>query len=228
MAFPIVERGGVMRSLVFILLLIISSSASAKTVKLNTGHCFIDTYRLVELDQFDYVYSLKKGCAKGKIIELNDGSLWQVEPQGAESSSFYSQLFRPLKFESVDEITRHWKRGELLIFHKITNTSSYLVYNIDRELVVDVTPYSPPTQAAYAIASIDYEQKTIALSDRSVWIFDLLFPSDNWEIGDPILIAKDTPWRGNNTHILVNLSPFLNQAGVEYIPTNRLGVQHAN
>jgi|688.fasta_scaffold16465_2 hypothetical protein len=205
------------------------ASAIAKPITLRTGHLFIDRKREVELDNFDYVYSIKKIHGRGKIIELYDGSQWKVEPLGPESESYYLQRPELAGFEFVEDLTKKWKPDEQLIFHKISNRESLLIYHLERQLLLDVTPFLSPISPHLTVTDIDLEKKLIVLSDQSVWTSPFLYPGTlDWEIADPVLIAKNTPWRGSNTHILVNLS--LSQANitVEQIPINRLGVNRVN
>ncbi|MBS0656488.1 MAG: hypothetical protein JSR46_11985 [Verrucomicrobia bacterium] len=205
-------------------------SLNARVVPLETGRWLLDTYRNVEIDDFDYTYQVESVDASTPAFTLQDGSVWQVVPMEAETLSFYRQ--RKSFFESIaapESIFEQWKPGDILIFHKIVNRPSLLAYNITRDHLLDVAPIQIPVAPALRITSItntndtfstyDYNSKTgtmsqkihnnwrtvIALSDGTVWEGDAGRPILSWVVGDAVLIAKDTPYWSCNTHMLLNI-----------------------
>lgn len=202
---------------------------NATTVQVETGHWPIDSTRWLDIDQFDYIYEIRNTPLEGRFIELEDGSYWQIEPLGYESSSFYRNYKDVLEIGFIEELVDLWQPGEMLIFHKITDKEingrdRFLVYNLDRDLLVDVTPLAPPKYYCLTLSEIDTENKLIFLSDSSVWLYNNWDKAGTWYPGDPILVAKDTPWISEHTHVLVNME-FCNCSGtVGHIHRNRISV----
>jgi hypothetical protein len=204
---------------------------NATTVQLETGHWPIDCARSVEIDDFDYIYELKNVPLDGRFIELKDGSLWQLESLGYESTSFYRQYKDVLEIGFIEELVDLWQPGELLIFHKITNREIdsrdvLLIYNLDRDLLIDVTSVSPPKYHCLTISEIDTQNNLILLSDSSIWHYSQWDNGivDTWFPGNPILVAKDTPWRSSHTHALVNLEYCDCASTLGHIHRNRVSV----
>jgi hypothetical protein len=213
---------------VFFLCIMNLTQMEAKSVNLKTGRFFIDRSRLVEIDEFDYIYTIKDIHLGGYFIELQDGSKWQVQELNYEANSFYADKEDSFEFEYVENVVIAWEPGERLIFHKVVDRESVLVYNIDRDQVFDFAPFSPPLSESIKIAALDYNQKIISLSDGSQWIFGKLCTCKSWKQGDPIVIAKDHPWSTKNTHILINLKYCECAATSGHIHPNRLGVQRVH
>lgn len=229
-----------MRSIWIILALLSVNMAWGKSVEVKTGRHFIDTKRTVVLDQFDYIYQIGKIHCRGMIIELVDGTQWKVEPIGQESSSFYKQRKPPLAFDFVENAVQDWLPGERLIFHKVTNKYTtqlldkmnliedhehILVYNLDRDQLFDVSSFLPPLDPLLTLSFIDRGQKLITLSDGSTWRFDHSIDCPlSWDKGDPIMVAKNTPWRKKHTHLLLNIGVCKCDSTVEHIHPNRIGV----
>lgn len=212
----------------------------AKPVSLETGHYFFDTKRLVEVDQFDYIYDVKsiylderpfemrdyatwRVFQKGCFIELQDGSLWKVCPLNAESLSFYRNEENLVEGDSAENIVASWQPGERLIFHKVTNRIDLLVYNIDRNQVLNVTPFATAKDNAITITS--FFGRVVCLSDGSAWAFDYPWSCSGWEVGNPVLVAKDNPWYSQHTHMLINLNYCGCKSEFKHINPNRVGVQ---
>lgn len=196
----------------------------AKTVNLETGNLIFDTSRLVEIDEFDYIYTVKAIHLDGYFIELQDGSVWGIEELSPEAESFYRNTNSSLEIDFVENIVATWQPGEHLIFHKVVDRESILVYNIDRDQLFDVTPLSPAKYEPITVASLNYSKRIIGLSDGSAW-YGNACPCAGWKIGDPILIAKDNPWISTHTHMLINLKYCDCEATSGHIHPNRLGVQ---
>jgi hypothetical protein len=204
----------------------------AKTVEVETGHWIIDSSRFVNIDIFDYFYELKHTHLNGRYIELMDGSIWEIEPLGPESSSFYRHYKDVYEIGYIEELVDLWQPGELLIFHKITDKyidhkDGFLVYNVNRDLLVDVTVLSPPIYYSLSISEIDTVNKLILLSDSSVWQYNDWDKAGIWYPGDAIVVAKDTPWISHHTHVLVNLEYCDCDATVGHIHRNRISVTRA-
>lgn len=215
-----------MRSFILACLLMFNM-AFAEPIELKTGHWPIDTSRMVELDTFDYAYDLKQLHARGMILELYDGSLWQVEEISAETISFYAQRKEHLDFEFIEDLVAEWQVNERLIFHKVSDRESLLVYNIDRDMLINVTPLLPPTDPFLVIEEVDRTNKKIRLSDQSIWDFIHLCACKKWSAGNPVIMVKNTPWRADHTHMIINLTPCICDSKVEHIHPNRLGVKRA-
>jgi hypothetical protein len=193
----------------------------ARFVTLDTGNWTIDTSRTVEIDQFDYLYTVKAIHLGGYYLELEDGSLWRVEELSPEAKSFYTNSHPSKEGIFVENIVASWEPGEQLIFHKVIDRETILIYNIDRDQLFDFVPLSPPKYDSITLTWIDLWDKVVGLSDGSMWN---LCQCKNWKEGDPILVAKDTPWTGTNTHILINLKYCDCYATSGHIHPNRVGV----
>lgn len=217
--------------LTIIMVLCVVSSVQAKTVEINSGNWIFDKYRRLVVDDFDYLYSLQATHLRGRFIELNDGSIWQVEEQGRETKAFYESREEPIEISFMENLVNAWQPGEKLIFHKVFNGENLLVYNLDRDLLIDVAPFLPPySENSLIIAAIDFNQHLLTLSDGSVWEFNHLCRCKKWKVGNPILVVKNTAWNfwPEKTHVLVNLIPCECEATVEHIHPNHLEVNHAN
>lgn len=196
----------------------------ARSVTLETGSRFIDTYRTVDIDHFDYIYSIKSIHLGGYFVELEDGSVWRVEELGPETKSFYKATAFPIEEQYVENLVANWQPGERLIFHKVIDRETILIYNIDRDQLFDFVPFSPPKYETINVASIDLWNKTLSLTNGTSWKFTSLCSCKKWKVGDPVLIAKDTPWSKINTHILINLKYCECEATSGHIHPNRVGV----
>ncbi len=202
----------------------------ARTVELKTGHWPIDSIRTIDIDNFEYIYELQYVPLAGRFIELEDGSVWKIEPLGPESTSFYKEYKDVLEVGFIEELVDLWQPGERLIFHKITDreiheSDEFLVYNLDRDLLVDVTILSPPIYYCLTLSEVDEDNQLIVLSDSSIWHYDNWDKaSDHWFCGDPILVAKDNPWRSDHTHVLVNLQYCNCSTTLGHIHRNRVSV----
>jgi hypothetical protein len=201
----------------------------AKNVEIETGHWLIDRSRFVEIDNFDYFYQLNQTHLNGRYIELMDGSIWEIEPLGPESTSFYRHYKNVYEVGYIEELVDLWQPGELLIFHKIADKyidhkDGFLVYNVDRDLLVDVTVLSPPIYCSLTVSEIDTVNQLILLSDSSVWQYNNWDKAGIWYPGDSILVAKDTPWRSDHTHVLINMEYCDCEATMGHIHRNRISV----
>ncbi len=191
---------------IFILCLLTTFSAiCADTTDLKTGNWLFDKARQVELSQSDYVYSLKTIHVRGMVIELFDRSLWEVCEMTPESASFYQKPENALEFEYVNDLMSTWEEGDHLIFHRVSPRDSLLVYNKDKNQLLDVKPFLPPLEPLLMIVNIDKESKLIQLSDDSIWKYNCNCAFAGWKIQDPILIARNTPWIGAEGYVLINL-----------------------
>ena len=226
------------------------SSLYATTLPLKTGRYIIDRYRNVEIDRFDYPYQIHYIDHDNGSLQLADGSSWQVVPMNEEAKSFY-EMKQPITTALFPgTIFDLWQTGDILIFHKVVNRSSLLAYNATKDLLLDIQPIAAPTNSDLKIASItntndikysySYNKKTnsleqyqdnnwrtvIVLTDGSVWEGNPGKALLSWIAGDPIHVAKDTPWWSSNTHILMNFKP---KRGNSYQTPyfNRLGVWRA-
>jgi len=231
--------------------LISYAQLEAKTLSLETGRWVIDRYRNVELDQFDYTYSIAGTDNESGTLQLTDGSLWQVSPMKNETVSFYKQS-KPL-LTDIDEhsVFELWQPEDTLIFHKVVNRNTVLAYNVTKDLLLDVLPISGPTEAnALRISSVSntndvsytyqWNNRTqsfqqyqhnkwrtvIVLNDGSVWEGGSSTPLVSWIVGDPIHVCKNTPWWSSNTHIFMNFKTGKNSAGSKP-QFRRLGVWQA-
>ncbi len=213
-----------MRRALMCLFLLCSTFAWSKTVDLKTGHWIIDRYRTVDLDKFDYRYAFKKAHLRGTFFELEDGSLWELCEVGPETKSFYATRQPKVEFDFVEEIVDQWQQGDELIFHKVADRDSLLIYNVTRDQLFDVEPFLPSLEPKLSIANIDKGAKQIVLSDNSIWQIECFCECKNWKVGDPMAVAKDTPWRSTNTHILINLCTCECDSTVEHIHPQRIGV----
>lgn len=207
------------------------SSLQATTISLETGRRFFDKSRAVVLDEFDYIYTLNSTHLGGYFIELEDGSVWSVEEMESEAKSFYKDKGISIDHVFVEDLVLSWEPGEHLIFHKLVDRETLLVYNIERDQLLDFAPVSPPKYSSLIITSIDLNAHLIILSDGSQWTATLC-PCQQWKINDPILVAKDHSFLGQslfkdraNTHILVNLKYCECEATKGHIHPNRIGVK---
>jgi hypothetical protein len=156
------------------------------------------------------------------IIELQDGSLWQVEEMTPESKSFFAQRNPEVDFKFVEELVENWQPDDNLIFHKLVERESLLIYNMDRDMLIDAVPLLPPLEPMLKIEMIDWGSRQIILNDHSIWSFTRLCKCKNWKKDDPILVAKNTPWGSGISYVLINLSPCICDSKVEHIHPSRL------
>lgn len=224
-----------MNKFAFIILYFISIffSFQASAITVTSGNWLVDKSREVNVGDFNYLYSLEKVHFKGHFLELEDGSVWQIEELSSESKSFYANQTEPVEVKFVEELVEEWQPGEQLIFHKIFDREYLLAYNVNRNLLINVTPLLPPSkESALRIANIDQKLHLLTLSDGSVWEFYHLCPCRKWQAGNPIIVAKNTPlpWGlfSDDTHLLINLHPCECDATVQHIHPNRLGVKQVS
>ncbi len=127
---------------------------------------------------------------------------------------------RPYQFAT--EFIQEWKPGETLIFHCYTAKEPLLVYNVERNQLMDFKPLLPALQPTLTVSSLHLEDNSVTLSDGSIW---LAYPTDKdnpaWKIGDPVLVAKAYAGE-SDTHVLINMSPCVCESTVEHIHPNRM------
>ncbi len=109
----------------FCLCLFCFQTLDAKTVSLYTGRWFIDRYRNVDVDQFDYLYQILNIDQGQGTLQLADGSIWRVEPMYDETSSFYAQQYPFDANTPVDAVFAAWQPGDVLIYHKVVNRDTF-------------------------------------------------------------------------------------------------------
>lgn len=168
-------------------------------------------------------YKVKKIHVRGMCFELEDGSLWEVQPLGPQSRSFFEQK-QHFKFDFVEDLVKKWEPGDqLTFFQRRADVEELMVYNATRDQLIDVTPFLPPVDPSLTLQSIDHEAKSVVLSDGSKWEFKTFDSEYQWEAGDPILIAKPSPWTNRNApYVLINLCACRCDSTVEHIHPNRL------
>lgn len=222
---------------------------TATTLPLKTGRWIFDRYRNVTIDDFDYTYSIDSIDYNNGKLTLNDGSIWSVGSMEPEMKSFYQLKNPQFISETPVYLLAHWKAGDVLIFHKVVNRESLLVYNMSADMLLDFYPTGAPVAPLLQIASITntndidynyvYNSKTqsfqqyqhnnwrvvIVLTDGSRWEGNPGRPLISWMQGDPIHVAKDNPWWSSNTHILMNCKKTNKGAYLPFASLCRVGVK---
>lgn len=202
----------------------------ATTIPLKTGNWIFDRYRNVALDEFDYSYDIKRADHEQDMLELQDGSLWHVEPMYDETISFYKQKYPQENTLHMPSLFTEWQEGDIVIFHQVVNRPTLIAYNVTRDRLLDMMPVRAPLEPMLTIASINntsdvsyrynYSEKTghidrrkvvkkyafIVLSDGSRWEGRPKKALRNWVEGDPVHIVKNTPYSGAKTHILMHFT----------------------
>ena len=140
-----------MKKILICFALIASVVMPAQAITLKTGNWVFDRYRSVDLEHFDYSYCIYSLDYTEGYLELEDGSIWQIANMTDESKSFYEQ--KGVAIQALDAFL-FWQVQDVLIFHKLTNRSSMLVYNASRDQLLDVIPISGPKYPQLQIASI--------------------------------------------------------------------------
>lgn len=168
-------------------------------------------------------YKVKGIHARGMLFELEDGSMWEVQPLGPQSRSFYEQKKPAVHFDFVEELVKKWKAGDTLtFFQRRTDVESIMVYNATRDQLIDATPFLPPTEVALTLSALDKEKTELQLSDGSKWEFKSFVAQYEWAVGDPILIAKPSPWAiPGAPYVLINMCACRCDSTVEHIHPNR-------
>ncbi len=162
-------------------------------------------------------------------LELSDGSLWKIAEAGPETLGFSRE---EIDF-CANQIIGTWKPGDTIVVHKVTDRmvddddETILFYNETQQQLFDFVPFLPPLRPQLKVVNVDFDNKVISLSDNSVWKFKKYCSCEDWEVGDPILVAKDTPWENvwstTNTHMIINLASCECDSTVEHIHTKRVG-----
>jgi|GEM_PF-5424465 len=167
-------------------------------------------------------YKLGKILLNGKCIELVDGSVWEIQPLGPQARSFYEQK-KKFKFSFVEDLVKDWQPGDgLTFFQRRDDVEELMVYNSTRDQLIDVTPFMQPTEPAATLSSIDPATGTILLSNGTKWEFKKFASIYEWEAGDPILVAKPSPWSKQTApYILINTCACRCDATSRHIHPNR-------
>lgn len=173
-------------------------------------------------------YQVKAAHVRGLCFELEDGSLFRVHPLGPQSRSFYNQKKRPVAY--VEDLVKEWQPGDTVtFFQRREDVKQLMVYNATRDQLIDVTPFAAPESAYLTLSSFDKDSGEVILSDGSKWESKKFAPNYEWEAGDPILIAKTSPWappRGA-PYVLINMCACRCDSTVRHIHPNRQPVYPA-
>ena len=172
-------------------------------------------------------YIVKKAHVRGLCFELEDGSLWRVHPLGPQSRSFFEQKKRSVPY--VEDLVKHWKQGDAVtFFQRREDVKQLMVYNATRDELIDVTPFAAPEVPGLTVASLDPNTGDIYLSDGSKWECKKYAPEYEWEVGDPIVIAKRSPWViPGAPYVLINMCACRCDSTVRHIHPNRQAVYPA-
>jgi hypothetical protein len=210
-----------MKKYLSLLMLLMFSTAWADTVELKIEN---NQTVIVDLAHSQCISQLKTVHVRGMVIELEDGSLWEIEELGPETKSFYAPQGESLPFDFAEEWVVQWQPGEKLIFHKMSDREPLLIYNIDKNHLFDFSPFLPPIEPSLYVVKFDEINKVVVLSDHSVWGFNNFSGSQEWSFGDPIVVAKNSVLDSTSSYVLLNLCACFCDATVEHIHPNRLDV----
>lgn len=166
-------------------------------------------------------YKVKKIHARGMLFELEDGSMWQVQPLGPESRSFHEQKNGGIHFHFVEDLVKKWKKGDrVAFFQRQEDLEELMIYNATKDELIDATPFLSPHKSALKLVTL--KKKELSLDDGSKWKFNAFSPKYEWEAGDQILIAKPSPWEQSSApYLLINLCACRCDATVRHIHPNR-------
>ena len=193
-------------------LLITSGLVEAKTITLTTPGLLFNSYKTIDIDEFEYTYRTAHINQKKQTFTLKDGSVWQVTPMRDETASFYEKKEKPI---SIEKILHSWQPNDEIIFHNSSSYLTILAYNVTRGLLLNAVPIKSPDNPQLLISAVDkqvipagnnhYWRSLITLSDDSIYFQEVSWSSYDfalrWHVGDPIIVVKD----GQTTHKLINL-----------------------
>ncbi len=163
------------------------------------------------------------------MIELEDGTFWLLKEASDETKNYNLLVYEGPPYQFATEFVKESKSGETLIFHCYTAQEALLVYNVERNQLIDFEPLLPAIKPTLTVSSLYLEEDSVTLSDGSTW---LAYSSDKnapeWNVGDPILIAKAYPDVKGYTDVLINMLPCVCESTVEHIHPNRMNAVRSN
>ncbi len=141
-----------------------------------------------------YCHQLVALSCSGDEIEIEDSSLWELNPSDSHKVFLWS-LKDPLIFFPERNIFSNY---------------NYKVKNLNTEEFVNLNLKNAPldTENTLRIASIDYKNNEIELSDESIWKVNLRDTNyKDWLEGDFIIVGlNETSFISKDKFILINAS----------------------
>ena len=143
-----------------------------------------------------YCHQLTAFTCLGSELELEDGSLWEVNPVDSH------KVFL-------------WSTNDPLVIYPVKNVFSsynYKIKNLSAKesdfVEVNMEKASVDTKNTLKIDSLDYENNEIILSDESTWKVNLWDTNHkDWLIGDYIIIGlNEASLLSSDKFILINTS----------------------
>jgi len=141
-----------------------------------------------------YCHQLVAFTCLGDEVEIEDSSLWEVNP--ADSHKVFL-----------------WSSKDPLVFYPERNIFSnynYKVKNLSTKEIVDLNLKKAPldTENTLKIVSLDYENNEVELSDESTWKVNLRDTNyKDWLVGDFIIVGlNETSIFSSDKFILINTS----------------------
>src|ERR1700733_11603712 len=100
-----------------------AGNSFARTLEIGTGNYVFDRYRNVDIDAFDYFFSIDSIVQTNGSVDiiLEDGSIWRLSKPQGEKKSFFKTLGVEATENFAKEIVSTWNPGEVIIFHKLVN-----------------------------------------------------------------------------------------------------------
>ena len=177
----------------------------------------------VSFDNFNFNHQLHAVHVRGMVIELEDGTLWIQKDASEETKNYNLLVYGKRPYQFATEFIQEWKPGDTLIFHCYTDKEALLVYNVERSQLLDFKPLLPALQRTLAVSSLHLEDNSVTLSDGSTWLaYSVDKDKPEWEVGDPVLVAKAYSGQEDYTHVLINMHPCVCESTVEHIHPNRM------
>jgi hypothetical protein len=141
-----------------------------------------------------FCHQLSAISCLGDSLEMEDGSVWSVNPADSKKIFLWSTL-DPLVISPVKNLFSYYS-------YKIQNLATNEFIEVDLKL-------SPVIDSEYShqILSIDFISCEVILSDNSVWNFNVndAYKYKKWAIGDLIIIGmNEKSFLYSEEFILVN------------------------
>lgn len=127
----------------------------------------------------------------GDVVQLHDGSKWEVHP---------GQAYAVLSWTQSDNIFIK-PRSSCFSSYK------YVLHNYTLQQAVEVNLIYPPFALTFRIVNIEPYARLVQLSDNTVWQIDATDPTfPYWQIGQRLMIGLNNHWRSAPLpNILINV-----------------------
>jgi len=132
-----------------------------------------------------YCHQLTAFECTGSEIELEDGSVWEVNPTDSHKIFLFSSK-DPLVIYPVKNIFSSYNYKVKNLSNKESESSEFIEINIKKASI--------DTLNSLKIASLDLENSEVMLSDESVWKINQWDTNHrDWFVGDFVLVGLNDP-----------------------------------